>query len=58
VALDRAGVRTLNAWLPLVHHTDWPYYLRAVNIVEITCDGVVYGGVIVLLLGRRAPRHR
>jgi hypothetical protein len=48
---------TLNAWLPLVQHTDWPYYLRAANIVEITCDALVYGGVVVLLLCRRAPRR-
>ena len=44
---------TLNAWLPLVQRSDWPYYLRAANIVEITCDAVVYGGVVVLLLTRR-----
>lgn len=43
----------LNAWLPLVQHTDWPYYLRAANLVEITCDAVVYAAVVVLLLGRR-----
>jgi hypothetical protein len=41
----------------IIERTDWPYYLRAANIVEITCHAVVYGGVIVLLLCRRAPRH-
>jgi len=43
-----------NAWLPLIQHVGWPYYLRAANLVEITCDGVAYGGVVVLLLRRRA----
>jgi hypothetical protein len=43
----------LNAWLPLVQRADWPYYLRAANIVEITCDAVCYGGLVVLLLSRR-----
>jgi hypothetical protein len=43
-----------NAWLPLIQHVGWPYYLRAANLVEITCDGVVYGAVVVLLLSRRA----
>ena len=42
----------LNAWLPLVQHTAWPYYLRAANIVEVTCDAVVYAGVVVVLLLR------
>jgi hypothetical protein len=42
-----------NAWLPLVQHTEWPYYLRAANLVEITCDAVVYGGLVTLLLSRR-----
>lgn len=49
---------TLNAWLPLVQHTDWPYYLRAANLVEITCDAVIYGGLVTLLLGRRPARAR
>jgi hypothetical protein len=50
---------TLNAWIPLIQRTDWPYYLRAANIVEITCDAVVYGGLVVLLLTRRHnPRPR
>jgi hypothetical protein len=49
----------LNAWLPLVQRVQWPYFLRGANIVEITCDAVVYGGVIALLLTRRAriPRE-
>jgi hypothetical protein len=42
-----------NAWLPLIQHTDWPYYLRAANLVEITCDAIVYGGLVAVLLGRR-----
>jgi hypothetical protein len=48
----------LNAWLPLVQRADWPYYLRAANIVEITCDAVVYGGLVALLLTRRVPQRR
>ena len=44
---------TLNAWLPLVQRSDWPYYLRAANLVEITCDAVCYGGLVVLLLARK-----
>jgi len=47
---------TLNAWLPLIQHTDWPYYLRAANVVEITCDAVVYGGLVTVLLGGRRRR--
>jgi hypothetical protein len=47
---------TLNAWLPLVQRTDWPYYLRTANIVEVSCDAVVYGGLVVLLLGAKARR--
>ncbi len=43
----------LNAWLPLIQHTDWPYYLRAANLVEVTCDAVLYGGLVTLLLSRR-----
>ncbi len=46
----------LNAWLPLVQRTDWPYYLRAANIVEVTGDAVVYGGLVVALLGARVRR--
>jgi hypothetical protein len=49
---------TLNAWLPLVQRADWPYYLRAANIVEITCDAVVYGGLVTLLLTRRERQRR
>jgi hypothetical protein len=44
---------TLNAWLPLVQRSDWPYFLRADNIVEITGDAVVYAGLVALLLTRR-----
>jgi len=47
---------TLNAWLPLIQHTDWPYYLRGANLVEITCDAIIYGGLVALLIGRRATR--
>ena len=47
----------LNAWLPLVQRADWPYYLRAANLVEVTCAAVVYGGLVVLLLFRRARRE-
>lgn len=46
---------TLNAWLPLLERTDWPYYLRAANLVEITCDAVVYGAMVAMLLIRRRP---
>jgi len=49
---------TLNAWLPLVQRTDWPYYLRAANIVEITGDAVVYAGLVALLLIRHQPAGR
>lgn len=48
----------LNAWLPLVQRSDWPYFLRAANLVEITCDAVVYGGLVALLLTRKVGRHR
>jgi hypothetical protein len=48
----------LNAWLPLVQRTDWPYYLRTANIVEITCDAVCYAGLVVLLLSRRVETGR
>jgi hypothetical protein len=41
---------TLNSWLPLVQRSDWPYFLRAANLVEITCDAVVFGAVVALLL--------
>jgi hypothetical protein len=44
---------SLNAWLPLMRHSDWPYYLRAANLVEITCDAAVFGGLVALLLTRR-----
>jgi hypothetical protein len=47
-----------NAWLPLIQRTDWPYYLRAANLVEVTCDAVVYGGLVVLLLSRRGSGGR
>jgi hypothetical protein len=47
----------LNAWLPLVQRMDWPLYLRAANIVEITLDGVVYGGLVALLLLRRIRKQ-
>lgn len=43
-----------NAWLPLIQHAGWPYYLRAANLVEITCDGVVYGAIVALLLSPRS----
>jgi hypothetical protein len=44
---------TLNAGLPLLQRSDWPYYLRAANTIEITCDAIVYGGVVALLLTSR-----
>lgn len=47
-----------NAWLPLLERTDWPYYLRAANLIEITCDAVVYGGLVMLLLHRRRRTGR
>jgi hypothetical protein len=43
----------INGWLPLIQRTDWPYFLRAANGVEITCDAVVYGALVALLLTRR-----
>jgi hypothetical protein len=50
---------TLNSWLPLIQRTDWPYYLRAANLVEITCDAVVYGALVAALLIRRTKtRHQ
>jgi hypothetical protein len=39
-----------NGWLPLIQRYDWPLYLRAANLVEITCDAVVYGGLVTVLL--------
>jgi hypothetical protein len=47
---------SLNAWLPLVQVPDWPYYLRVADLVKITCDAVVYGGLVALLLTRRGGR--
>ncbi len=48
----------LNAWVPLVQRTDWPWFLRAANAVEISCDAVVYGGIVALLLVPRVRRAR
>lgn len=47
----------LNAWAPLVQRTDWPWFLRAANTVEITCDAVVYGAIVAALLVRRRVRE-
>jgi len=47
---------TFNAWLPLLQRTDWPAYLRTANAVEITCDALVYGGLVAVLLTRRRRR--
>jgi hypothetical protein len=46
----------LNAWVPLVQRSDWPWFLRAANAVEITCDAVVYGAIVAALLVRRRVR--
>jgi hypothetical protein len=47
-----------NGWLPLIQRVDWPWYLRAANLLEITCDAVVYAGLITLLLTRRTHVRR
>jgi hypothetical protein len=44
----------LNGWLPLIQHTDWPYFLRAANAVEITGDAIVYGVIITWLFHKKA----
>jgi hypothetical protein len=47
----------LNGWLPLIQRTDWPYYLRTANAIEITGDAAVYGAIVALLLIRKKPSH-
>ncbi|WP_426512724.1 hypothetical protein ACPPVO_20060 [Dactylosporangium sp. McL0621] len=48
----------LNSWLPLIQRSDWPLYLRTANLVEITCDAIIYGGLVTVLLTARRDKDR
>src|SRR4051812_24069037 len=47
-----------NGWIALVQRTDWPYYVRLANGLEITGSSAVFAALVVALLWARLPPAR